>query len=120
MALFHGPACIVDDLAQNNNKDWFEANRKRYGRDVKEPAVALVTALAPRLATLSLHLRKVAKGNGSSVSRIHPGLCRTTFGAGRTVDVTLPQDQLVDAVSAAWRDAWPLMRLTCAALGLAL
>ncbi len=67
-----GPALsFLDDLAQNNNKTWFDANRTRYDRDVRDPALELVTALAPRLARLSPYLRAVAGGTGSSVSRIH-------------------------------------------------
>ena len=30
------------DLAENNNKEWFQANKKRYERELKNPARALV------------------------------------------------------------------------------
>lgn len=64
-------AQFLDDLSRNNSKPWFEAHRDRYERDLREPAVAFVEAMAPRLARLSPHLRAVAKGTGSSISRIH-------------------------------------------------
>ena len=33
------------ELAANNNKDWFDANRKRYDKSVKEPFKAFVADL---------------------------------------------------------------------------
>jgi len=30
------------ELAPNNNKEWFDANRKRYEKSVKEPFEAFV------------------------------------------------------------------------------
>ena len=30
------------ELAPNNNKDWFDANRKRYEKSVKQPFQAFV------------------------------------------------------------------------------
>jgi uncharacterized protein (TIGR02453 family) len=40
------------DLAPNNNKDWFDANRKRYEQSVKEPFEAFVAAVIERVARL--------------------------------------------------------------------
>lgn len=33
------------ELAANNNKEWFDVNRKRYEASVKEPFVAFVAAV---------------------------------------------------------------------------
>ena len=62
---------FLSDLAQNNNKAWFEANRARYEREVRAPAVAFVEAIAPRLAGIAPQLGAVATGTGSSISRMH-------------------------------------------------
>ena len=37
------------DLAKNNNKDWFDANRKRYEASVKEPFAAFVGEAIKRI-----------------------------------------------------------------------
>lgn len=38
------------DLAKNNNKDWFDANRKRYETSVKKPFEAFVAEAIDRIA----------------------------------------------------------------------
>lgn len=38
------------DLAKNNNKEWFDANRKRYEQSVKEPFAAFVAEAIKRVA----------------------------------------------------------------------
>lgn len=38
------------DLAPNNNKEWFDANRKRYEQSVKEPFEAFVAEVIKRVA----------------------------------------------------------------------
>lgn len=30
---------FLDELATNNRRDWFQANRERYRRDVQDPLV---------------------------------------------------------------------------------
>lgn len=40
------------DLAPNNNKEWFDANRKRYERSVKEPFEAFVAEVIRRVSKL--------------------------------------------------------------------
>lgn len=46
------------DLAKNNNKEWFDANRKRYEQSVKEPFAAFVAEAIKRIAKhdKSIHL----------------------------------------------------------------
>src|ERR1700754_4568583 len=43
---------FFSDLEQNNNKEWFEANKKRYEQTVKLPLEALATALIPPMQEL--------------------------------------------------------------------
>jgi len=35
---------FFQELAANNNKEWFDANRKRYEKSVKEPFKAFTAA----------------------------------------------------------------------------
>jgi len=43
---------FFEELAHNNHKDWFDANRKRYEKEVKNPSKALVEDLLTDLAKL--------------------------------------------------------------------
>ncbi len=40
---------FFDDLSENNNREWFQANRKRYEKSVKEPFAAFTNALIKRV-----------------------------------------------------------------------
>mgnify|MGYP000347885152 CR=1 FL=1 len=40
------------DLAKNNNKEWFHANKKRYENNVKKPFLNFVTALVAELNSI--------------------------------------------------------------------
>ena len=44
---------FLRDLARNNRKDWFEANRDVYEREVRDPMRSLVEALDTRLASIA-------------------------------------------------------------------
>jgi uncharacterized protein (TIGR02453 family) len=69
--VFRPALTFLTDLAAHNEKPWFEANRERFDRDVRDPCLAFVDAMAPRVEALSPHLRVVARGAGSSIGRIH-------------------------------------------------
>lgn len=56
---------FLGDLARNNAKDWFEANRDRYEAHWKAPAIAFIREIAPRMAALDPPLKAEAKINGS-------------------------------------------------------
>mgnify|MGYP003430300666 FL=1 len=67
-----GPALrFLGDLAENNNRDWFEANKGRYEADVREPARAFVRAMAPRLLKISRELVADDRKIGGSIMRVH-------------------------------------------------
>lgn len=59
------------DLSLNNRRDWFEENKPRYERDVREPALAFVRAMGERLPALSAHLVASDKKSGGSLMRIY-------------------------------------------------
>lgn len=63
---------FMRELAQHNEKPWFEANRQRYIRDVQTPALALVVALGERLQAKFPDIRYDTRTNGGgSLMRIH-------------------------------------------------
>lgn len=51
------------DLSQNNNRDWFEKNKKRYEASVKKPFEATVGEVLQRLATLEPEFARVEPKN---------------------------------------------------------
>lgn len=62
---------FLDDLAKNNNREWFKDNEDRYETFVREPALAFIEAMAPKLRTISIHFDAVAKRSGGSLMRLH-------------------------------------------------
>jgi uncharacterized protein (TIGR02453 family) len=56
---------FLSGLAQNNRKDWFEANRRRYEAGLLEPGKAFVAALGPRLQAAVPTMRAEPKIGGS-------------------------------------------------------
>jgi uncharacterized protein (TIGR02453 family) len=57
------------ELALNNDREWFEANKQRYERVVREPALAFIRAIAPKLSKLSKHMLALDKKVGGSLMR---------------------------------------------------
>lgn len=62
---------FLGELKRNNDRDWFQANKARFERDVQEPALALVAAVAGRMPAVSRHIVVEAKKAGGSLMRIH-------------------------------------------------
>ena len=58
-------------LAENNNREWFEAHKQDYETAVRTPALALIDLLAGDLALISPHFSAIAKKAGGSLMRIH-------------------------------------------------
>ena len=73
MARYFTPATLqfLSQLAQNNERDWFNANKARYLTDVQEPALQLIADLAPKLAGISKHLVADPRPQGGSLFRIY-------------------------------------------------
>lgn len=60
------------ELQFNNNRTWFEANKRRYAEQIQSPAQAFVEALGARLQSLSPNIRFDTRLNGSgSIMRIY-------------------------------------------------
>lgn len=62
---------FLRDLAANNDREWFAANRDRYVEKVQEPALQFITDFGPRLAKISPHFTADARTVGGSLFRIH-------------------------------------------------
>jgi uncharacterized protein (TIGR02453 family) len=58
---------FLRELARNNRRDWFDANRSRYEEHVRIPALRLIEAFAPHLSALSPHFHAGPR----SLFRIH-------------------------------------------------
>jgi uncharacterized protein (TIGR02453 family) len=63
---------FMRDLADNNNKAWFEAHKQTYTDSVQTPAIALVQTLGERLRARFPDVRYDTRTNGSgSLMRLH-------------------------------------------------
>ncbi|WP_265949072.1 DUF2461 domain-containing protein [Dechloromonas sp. A34] len=61
---------FLDELAANNNREWFEANKARYESLVREPSLAFIAAMAPALADFAPHFRADPRKMGGSLMRV--------------------------------------------------
>lgn len=61
------PAAIryLEELAQNNNKPWFDAHRSTFDAELVRPAIAFVEGLRPALLAMDPDLKVEAKLGGS-------------------------------------------------------
>ena len=59
------------ELADNNEKAWFEANRERYEEEVLAPSKVFVLAFRPHLKEISPHFQAEPKVRGGSLFRIY-------------------------------------------------
>ena len=62
---------FLEELAQNNDREWFKANKARFEEEVKGPAIRFILDFAPRLKDISPHFRADPRGNGGSLFRIY-------------------------------------------------
>jgi uncharacterized protein (DUF2461 family) len=67
------PALVqfMAELADNNNREWFAANKKRYERDVKEASLAFISEFGEVLPAVAPHIEAIAKVQGGSLFRIY-------------------------------------------------
>lgn len=62
---------FLDELRRNNRREWFEANRDRYERHVREPMLAFIAAFAPHLRNISRRLVADPDPTRGSMFRIY-------------------------------------------------
>lgn len=59
------------DLKQNNNREWFAANKERYQDKVVTPISAFISAIAPKLREISPYYKADPRPNRGSMFRIY-------------------------------------------------
>jgi len=61
---------FLGDLAANNERTWFEANKGRYEQFVREPALDFIAAMAPQLDKFAPNFRAEPRKVGGSLMRV--------------------------------------------------
>jgi len=61
----------LKELADNNNRGWFEQNKPRYLQEVRDPALHFISEFAPHLKKISPHFRADPRPSGGSLFRIY-------------------------------------------------
>jgi len=61
---------FLDELAANNDRAWFEANKPRYESLVREPALEFITEMGPVLEKFAPHFRAEPRKMGGSLMRV--------------------------------------------------
>jgi len=62
---------FLEELVDNNNRPWFQANKSRYESDVLQPAMAFIRAFAPRLKRISEFFVASDRRIGGSLMRVY-------------------------------------------------
>ena len=62
---------FLRELAENNDREWFQANRDRYREQVQEPLVAFIAAFSEPLSELAPRFVADPRPSGGSMFRIH-------------------------------------------------
>ncbi len=62
---------FLEELSSNNNRPWFQENKPRYEREVLEPSLTFIRAVAPRLKKISPFFTADDQRVGGSLMRIY-------------------------------------------------
>ncbi len=62
---------FLQELSENNNRNWFATNKQRYETDVLIPALNYISAMSEPLAKISPQFTAVPKRIGGSLMRIY-------------------------------------------------
>ena len=62
---------FMRELAANNERDWFNANKDRYLKDLRDPALQFVVDFGARLVKISPHFLADPRPNGGALFRIY-------------------------------------------------
>src|SRR5512144_2755782 len=62
---------FLTELRLHNDRDWFERNRERYVRDVRDPMLRFIAELAPTLRKIAPRRVVDPRPAGGSLFRIH-------------------------------------------------
>ena len=62
---------FLEDLARNNNREWFKANKTRYDEDVLDVALRFIQSMQEPLTGIAPHFTAVATRMGGSLMRVY-------------------------------------------------
>ena len=62
---------FLRELRAHNERAWFEANKERYLTEVRDPVLAFVAVVAPKLLAISPHVVADPRPSGGSLLRIY-------------------------------------------------
>jgi uncharacterized protein (TIGR02453 family) len=62
---------FLQELARNNNREWFQRNKQRFESDVRAPLQRFISDFAPRLGRISANYVADPKPVGGSLLRIN-------------------------------------------------
>ena len=62
---------FLADLAENNRREWFQANKDRYETHVKDALLDFVSDFGERLTGISPHMVADPRPSGGSMFRIY-------------------------------------------------
>ena len=67
------PAMIgfLEELRDNNNRDWFAENKPRYEKEVLNPALEFISVMSERLPAFAPRFTAIAKRQGGSLMRVY-------------------------------------------------
>ncbi|MDX2504902.1 MAG: DUF2461 domain-containing protein [Gammaproteobacteria bacterium] len=72
---------FLQDLAENNSREWFADHKQQYEDDVRSPALAFIDAVGEQLPGFAPHFRADIRKMGGSLMRVHRD---TRFGKDKT------------------------------------
>ena len=62
---------FLKDLAEHNDREWFNENKPRYVDEVRDPLLAFIEAFEPKLDRISSQFVADSRPNGGSLFRIY-------------------------------------------------
>ena len=62
---------FLENLKENNRRDWFQANKQRYEDEVRHPAQQFISDFGPELHKISPHFLADPRTSGGSMFRIY-------------------------------------------------
>ena len=62
---------FLGELRRHNNREWFNTNKDRYLAEVRDPTLAFIAAIAPRLRTISPSIVADPRPTRGSLLRIY-------------------------------------------------
>jgi uncharacterized protein (TIGR02453 family) len=62
---------FLEQLADNNNRPWFDENKRRYEQEVLGPAMAFIRAFQPKLKRISPYFVASDRRVGGSLMRVY-------------------------------------------------